>query len=640
MPDPSVKDAVWDYLRVRIDRRKFLRCLTTTGLSATVAGQYMQLLAPAPLHAATTDPATGALIDGRGGDVLVEQLRRGGVRYVFANPSSGTGPVFDALVDRSDMHVILGVHEDYLSAMADGYAKASGEVPFVIVSRPGFPNTIGSQYNAFRDRIPMVVCTDTINESQRGRFGQQEVDDLLACAEPFTRWRWEGRTPANLAEDLRRAFKFTGSPPCGPVSIAFPRDFLTGRMQSRVYDQQLFDLSHEIRPGSEDVEAAADALLNSTSPLLYVGQEVHQYGAEGEVVELAELLSVPVAHQNFSWCNAFPTDHPLYIGDYQAGGRYPANVDLMLDLGGGRGPYQRGDQAAIPRDRRHVQVKLDFDNLGRVLPAHQSVPANVRLFSRDLIDNIRARITKSRIEQIHAARWQATEEFSRRLQAAREQSARQHWSDAPLSHERLGAELERLLHPEACIVHEADSARIALRQIRFGPGRKSFFTTSGLHMGWAVGAALGAKLALPDRQVVALIGDGGFMFGGSQALWTAQRYAIPVIVLVVNNRSYDGERTRIFSRNTRQGELGRDMLCYLGDPDIDFTRLAAAYGVTAAKVTAPDDLEAALRKAAEVTASGEPMLLDVLVGRRGAGADSTWYPAYAHFDEVRRRAEA
>jgi thiamine pyrophosphate-dependent acetolactate synthase large subunit-like protein len=109
---------------------------------------------------------------------------------------------------------------------------------------------------------------------------------------------------------------------------------------------------------------------------------------------------------------------------------------------------------------------------------------------------------------------------------------------------------------------------------------------------------------------------------------------------VVNNRSYDGERTRIFSRNTRQGELGRDMLCYLGDPDIDFTRLAAAYGVTAAKVTAPDDLEAALRKAAEVTAAGEPMLLDVLVGRRGAGADSTWYPPYAHFDEVRRRAEA
>ncbi len=638
MKDASIKDAALDYLQARIDRRSFLRGLTASGLSATVIGQYLQLLS-VPAHAASQDPATSVKIEGRGGDVLVEQLQRGGVRYVFANPSSGTGPVFDALIDRKDMHVIMGVHEDYLAAMADGFAKASGEVPFVIVSRPGFPNTIGSQYNAFRDRVPMVVCTDNVSESQRGRFGQQEVDDLLACSAPFTRWRWEGRVPANIAEDLRRAFKFSSSPPLGPVSIAFPRDFFAEPMQAWVHDQDLFDLSHQIRPAADDVEACADSLLDAESPLLYVGQEVHQYGAAAEVLELAELLSIPVVHQNFSWANAFPNDHPLFVGAYQARGRYPASVDFMLDLGGGRGPYQRGNEPAIPRDRRYVRVKLDFDSLGRVTPAHQSVPANVRLFTRDLIDAIESRTTKGRVEELRTARLLPAQEFTHRLQAAQKQIAEQHWSDQPISHERLGVELERALHPEACVVHEADSARTALSHINFRPDGKWYFMTSGLHMGWAVGAALGVKLALPDRQVVALIGDGGFMFGGSQMLWTAQRYEIPIIIVVVNNRSYDGERRRIFSRDTRQGELGKDMLCYIGDPDIDFTRLAAAYDVPAITVTDPDDLAAALARAAAVTAAGEPILLDIHIGRRGAGADSTWYPAYSLFEDAQTRGE-
>lgn len=635
--DVKTRDAVFNHVFRPGGRRAFLRDLVAAGLSASFAGRLASLAA-ADDSSPDGSGMAGVEISGRGGDLLVEQLQRSGVRFVFSSPSSGSGPVFDALIDRPGMQVILGLHEATLAAMADGYAKASGKVPFVIVARPGAPNTLGAQYNAFRDRSPIVFCTDNVAESVRGSFATQEVDDLLACAVPFTRWHWETRTADNLAVDLRRAFKFTTTPPSGPVFLSIPHDLLAQNVTAPVFDQPLFDISHEIRADDTVIEEAARLLIHANSPLLYVGNEVYRYGAVQQVVQLAELLSIPVMHQEFSWCNAFPTDHPLFAGSYQPQARFPAGVDLMFDLGGGRGPYQVGPAPAIPRDRVLVEVKLDVESMGRLFPAQLSVPANVRLFAADLTDAIRDATTAAERKSMAKTRGADAAAFGQRLRQSRLQVGRDRWSDAPLSHERLGMELEQHLHAEAIVVHEADSARIALNYLTFGPGRKSLYTISGLNMGWAASAALGVKLARPDHQVVALIGDGGFMFGGAQLFWTAARYEIPVIIIVVNNRSYDGERTRLWARGSRQAEVGRDMICYLGDPDIEFGQLAAAYGVPALQVVHPDDLAPALARASDYSRDGAPVLLEVMVGRRGPGAESTWYPPFSLAQRLRQGA--
>ena len=626
--DARTRDVVFDHVFFPRSRRAFLRDLAAAGLSVSFAGRIVSLAASddPPLPEASS---AGVEIEGRGGDVLVEQLERSGVRFVFANPSSGSGPVFDALIDRPGMQVILALHEATLAAMADGYAKASGKVPFVIVARPGAPNTLGGQYNAFRDRTPIVFCTDNVAEPVRGSFATQEVDDLLACAVPFTRWQWESRTADNLAVDLRRAFKFTTTPPCGPVFLSIPRDLLAQDVSATVYEQPLFDISHEIRADEAVVAEVARLLVSARSPLLYVGNEAGRYGAVPHAIQLAELLSIPVMHQEFSWCNAFPTDHPLFLGSYQPRARFPADVDLMLDLGGGRGPYQVGPAPAVSRDRALIEAKLDIDSMGRLFPAHLSVPANARLFAADLVEAIGDLTTARERQALADLRGAKVAEFGQRLRQSRLDIGRERWADVPLSHERLGMELEQHLHEEAILVHEADSARVALNYLTFGPGRKALYTVSGLNMGWAASAALGVKLAQPDHQVVALIGDGGFMFGGTQLLWTAARYQVPIIVIVVNNRSYDGERTRLWARGSRQAESGRDMICYLGDPDIEFGQLAAAYGVPSLKVVHPDELAPALARAGELSRDGAPVLLDIMVGRRGAGADSTWHPDFS-----------
>jgi benzoylformate decarboxylase len=174
-----------------------------------------------------------------------------------------------------------------------------------------------------------------------------------------------------------------------------------------------------------------------------------------------------------------------------------------------------------------------------------------------------------------------------------------------------------------------DSGQIVLQQMTFGAGKKQTFSTNGQSLGWALAAALGVKLARGRDPVVALMGDGDFLFGGSQALWTAQRYQIPITVVVLNNRSYDNERNRIWSRDSRQAELNRDMTSYLGDPDVRYGELAAAYDVEAELIAEPKDLEGAIERAQAANRDGRSYLIDVLVSRRGLGADSSWYPAYS-----------
>ncbi len=626
----SMKESVRDFLQGNLNRRSFLTRLTALGFTAAAAQNFSQALAAPKLSASPVDGPVSR-VQGNGGAILVEQLKQCGVEFIFGNPSSHNGPLFDALIDRKDMHLILGVNENTLTAIADGYGKASGKTPFVTVSRPGFPNTMTHIYNGFKDQTPLIVCADQIDEVARGRHGNQETDDLLQAAEPFTQWTWESRRPENLAEDLRRAFKFSSTFPRGPVFLSIPRDFQFVETEVDVIDMKYFTHSTEVRADQGLVEEVADLLVQAESPLLYVGDEVHMLGAEKEAVELAELLSLPVVQppENFRWSNSFPTDHTLYLGDYKGIMRYPASVDVLLNLGGRLRPHE-GLTPLISRQTKIVQISLNTEGMGRVYPSLLSLPANVKLFAQDLIEAVRSRASKSDIQGWRETRRAATETFKGRSQKSFDRVVQQRWSQSPTSVERLGMELKDALDPNAFMVQEMDSGEVIVdRMLPFAQDKMGHISTAGVALGWSLGASVGAKIALPDRQVVAMLGDGAFMFGGSQALWNMQRYQVPVLTIVLNNHAYDGERSRIWGKGTLQGKQGKDMTCYLGDPNIDFTHLAKAYGISGAKVNGPDELKAALKKGIEATRSGEPYLLDVETARRGPGAESTWYPSYS-----------
>jgi thiamine pyrophosphate-dependent acetolactate synthase large subunit-like protein len=265
--------------------------------------------------------------------------------------------------------------------------------------------------------------------------------------------------------------------------------------------------------------------------------------------------------------------------------------------------------------------------------------ADLKLALTDLLAAVRSMATPARLRQISEPRIARAREYAAKLEESRTAIGRSHWDRNPLSLTRVIMELENVLAKDTCIVEAAGSGTEALCQsyMNIGGGNKRYINQSAIVLGWGVGAAFGVQLARPDVPVVAIVGDGEFMFRGPQPLWSYARYRAPVTVIVANNHSYDNERNRLWQRGGRQFETGRDMICYNGDPDIDFAKMASSVGVEGEAVLEPASLRPALERAQRANADGRPYLLDLNIERGGVGSQSTWHPGYSIAAQRTRR---
>jgi thiamine pyrophosphate-dependent acetolactate synthase large subunit-like protein len=623
----AVKELVDAYLSKRLSRRGFVRSMASWGFSVAAATSILESLAPLA-GAESADRPPGTPVEGTGGELLAEQLRAAGVRFIFNCNTTATSSLFDALVDRPSMHVIQVLQEAQMISMAEGYALASGTIAVAVTGSVGFFGTLGNLFNAWKDRAPMVIVSQRESAGLRRGHEFETWDGYLDSSASFTRWRWSVSDAQRVPETARRAFRIASTPPAGPVALAFSDNALSPtRAKATVVNHDQFMVTPPIRPEPRLVEAAAKLLVEAQSPLFIVGPEVTRSGGHRDVIKLAERLAIPVT-QGEHLFDDFPTNHPLFLGDYGWPLRYPRGIDLVLKL---------GSSMATPRGATAVHVGIDPEVTGKVAPTDVGIVANVKETAAELLVAVEAVATAARLDGTRRGRWAATGAYTAALRARRAQVIQAGWDDRPSSWERVGAELNRLLEKDAIIVPEVSfdhrwnfGENTALTQFAFGPGEKrKIGRTTGTALGWGVGAAIGVKLAQPDRQVVALQGDGGFMFGQAESLWTMARYDIPVITVIFNNRSYNGPRNTILRRGGRQSKTGKDMTCYLGDPDVDFAKVAAGFGVNGEVVRTPDEIRPAVQRAIETTRGGKPYLIDVIVGRTGIAAASTWYPKYS-----------
>jgi thiamine pyrophosphate-dependent acetolactate synthase large subunit-like protein len=437
---------------------------------------------------------------------------------------------------------------------------------------------------------------------------------------------WSVEQAERIPELTRRALRIASTPPAGPVALAFPEDVLNAAdVTATVLDHDKFMILPAVTPDPASVEDAARLLVEAAKPLLLVGPEVTRSRGNREIIRLAERLSIPVAQRAMLF-DDFPTQHPLFVGHYSS--PLPDHLkgyDLIVNLGDKMPPQDD----MIPSGAKVIHASIDPGTIGRVVGADVGIVAEVREVAVDLVAALESIATKARLDEIRDARLITVKAQTDARRARRAKLVRKKWDDDPLSLERLAAELEQRLEKDAIIVPEL-AYNSWLEQLSFGPGAKSKIgKTTGSALGWGVGAALGVKLAQPDRQVVALQGDGGFMFAQAETLWTMARYRVPVIIVIFNNRSYNGPRNRIMNAGGKQAQAGKDMTCYLGDPDVDFAKVAAGFGVNGELVDAPAQIGSAIDRAIASTREGKPYLIDALVGRTGAAADSTWYPAYS-----------
>jgi benzoylformate decarboxylase len=361
------------------------------------------------------------------------------------------------------------------------------------------------------------------------------------------------------------------------------------------------------------------------------GDEVWRSGAQAEAVELCELLAIPGSTTDLienAFAN-FPTTHPLYIGEYIGNTEeYPlGSADVVLQIGardwGGLAPWPH-----MTPGGKFVAIGIESGMLGRTQPMDLGIVADVKATLRDLIASLHSTATPDRLKRLHDSRVSKVTQYSHALLTMRAEQARKTLGQTPIHPDQLALEMERALDPNAIIVSESYSGPNELFKFGYRPDEKMWMAASGTSLGWGIGAAIGAKLAAPDRLVVCSIGDGAVMYSAS-GFWTMKRYDIPVLTVVWNNHNYQTVRDNFAAYNGRMKATNKYPGMYLGDPDIDFVKLAESQGVRGERVAAATGLNAALTRGIRATREGNPYIIEVVIARVGTGADSTWYQKYS-----------
>jgi thiamine pyrophosphate-dependent acetolactate synthase large subunit-like protein len=623
-----MQDLFKRYLDRDISRGTLLQGLSAVGLTAAAASTVAEALAPVSARAAEA-AAPGAIrtLRDTGGTLFVQQLKAAGVKYYFFNPSTGDAPIFDAIVNEPSIQLIKGVQEGVVVGMADGYARLSNTTAVCSIANVGLPNGMTQLVNTFKDRIPLLLVIAAFGQDKLGRDGSQDYDHQENMLEPLTKWYWLAQSAAGIPETVRRALKFASTPPSGPVFLAIPDDELAATASAQIMDQSLFDIRMKIRPDADDVQKVARMLIEAKNPLLSVGDEITRCHGEAEVVELAELLGLPVAGggEFGVWSKPFPTRHPLYLGPVLRNMKFPGPVDVRLNIGNPYGEVYMPGQTLI-------SIRLDPTSLGRVSPIDLAIVADTKLAAADLVAAIKSMATADRLRTIAADRSARVHAYTAGMAQMRAQIMRDFPNNdgGPVTLERLAVELESSLDRDTIYVNDIDSGKKMDPFMAFGGKDKTYVANGPNILGWGMSAGAGAKLAQPDRPVVAILGDGAFLFGGPQPLWSHARYNVPVTNIVLNNFSYNNERNRIWTYDGgQQFKSGLDMTCYNGSPDVDFAKVSQGFGVDAETVREPAQLKAALARAKRANVSGTPYLLDIHIQRDGVGAASTWYPPYS-----------
>jgi benzoylformate decarboxylase len=540
---------------------------------------------------------------------FLDLLKQEGVKVMFGNPGTTELPLMDAFAVENDIRYILGLQEAALMAMADGYAQASGELAVLNLHvAPGLGNAMGMLYDAMKANSPVLVTA-----------GQQDLEyivaepvltaDLPTLARPFVKWAAEVHRVEDLPVYVHRAVKTALAPPTGPVFLALPGDILKNDADIDLLEPTR--VAPRIRGDADAVAAAADLLAKAERPVIIAGDAVAQSRAHKELVALAEAIAAPVYVEFIPSTASFPASHPLYRGMMtrtQAGVRDVLDKhDLVFSVGGDLFTWSLPSNIK-PWPPGLPLIHLDTDpwQIGKNYPAQVAILGDPKATLPDITAALNARMTASAKAAANARLKAATETIKKDLEAFRAK-ARAMAGKTPVQPLALLEAIGAMLPKDAIVIEEVLSSAPGIRMLIYSNDEQSFYGLRGGGIGWGLPAAIGAKIALPDRPVVALIGDGSAMYT-IQALWTAAHYRVPVIWVIFNNTSYRILKQRLVMLRGLAEQADKFVGMELTDPPIDFIGLAHSLGIEAQRAKTVKDTTDLIGKALK---DGTPMLIDV-----------------------------
>ncbi|MGH9374996.1 MAG: biosynthetic-type acetolactate synthase large subunit [Terriglobia bacterium] len=536
-----------------------------------------------------------------GSEILLESLKQEKVEVVFGLPGGAVLPLYDALYSAGISHLLVR-HEQAAAFAADGYARATGKVGVCLVtSGPGATNLMTGLASALMDSIPVVALTGQVPASLIGKDGFQEAD-TIGISLPVTKQSFAVSRAADIPTVIHRAFKTAISGRPGPVLVDLPKSVLMEKAIPSYPagdDSQPRARSREWR--EEDIELAADMIAASGQAVFYIGGGVVHAEAWPEVLELAELTQIPVT-TTLMGLGAFPSRHPLSLGMLGMHGSYATNTavcdaDLLMAVGARFDDRVTGRLNGFATKARKIHIDVDPSEINKNVRADLALVGDAREALQALLAALKRR--GASVSGPERRSWLARIEGWRR--------------EHPLSYDKSAPNLKPEYVIETIARHTDEDAIIAVDVGQHQMWAAQFYdfyqprtwlSSSGLGaMGYGFPAAVGAQMAFPDRQVVALVGDGGFQMTLND-LATVAQYRVPVKIVILNNRSLGMVRQwqEIFFEK-RYCDIDLNF-------SPDFAKLAESYGIRGWRVEHRHEVSGAVR---EMLSDREPCLIDFWV---------------------------
>jgi len=536
----------------------------------------------------------------RGAEILLHCLKEEGVDTVFGYPGGAVLPIYDALYT-SDIRHILARHEQGAVHAAEGYARASGKVGVCIAtSGPGATNLVTGIANAYMDSIPLVCFTGQVGSPLIGRDAFQEAD-ICGITLPITKHNYLVEKTEDVPRVVREAFYIARTNRPGPVVVDLPKDLMEKSIDFEPGDPEINLRGYRVMKGfnAGQVISAVEMIKQAERPVIYCGGGVIGANAAAELTELAEKRKIPVTN-TLMGIGCFPANNYLYLGMLGMHGTRYANYaigecDVLIAVGVRFDDRVTGHLDHFAPHARVIHIDIDAAEIGKNVAVHIPIVGDVK----EVLAAINGRLEP--VEEF--GEWHKTidrwkEEFPMRYGPS---------AEGRIMPQHVVEKIYELTGGEAIITTEVGQNQMWAAQYFKGQHPRSFITSGGLGtMGFGFPAAIGAKIACPDKVVIDIAGDGSIQMN-IQELGTATQYQLPVIICILNNQ---------FLGMVRQWQGlfygGRYSFTDI-EHQPDFVKLAEAYGAVGIRVKDAGEVEAALKQAMEV--KDRPVIIDFWVDR-------------------------
>ncbi|HEU9970066.1 TPA: acetolactate synthase large subunit [Streptococcus pneumoniae] len=532
-----------------------------------------------------------------GSDLVLETLRDLGFDTIFGYPGGAVLPFYDAIYNFKGIRHILGRHEQGCLHEAEGYAKSTGKLGVAVVtSGPGATNAITGIADAMSDSVPLLVFTGQVARAGIGKDAFQEAD-IVGITMPITKYNYQVRETADIPRIITEAVHIatTGRP--GPVVIDLPKD-ISALETDFIYSPEVNLPSYQptLEPNDMQIKKILKQLSKAKKPVLLAGGGISYAEAATELNEFAERYQIPVVTSLLGQ-GTIATSHPLFLGMGGMHGSFAANIamteaDFMISIGSRFDDRLTGNPKTFAKNAKVAHIDIDPAEIGKIISADIPVVGDAKKALQMLLAE----------PTVHNNTEKWIEKVTKDKNRVRSYDKKERVVQPQAVIERIG----ELTNGDAIVVTDVGQHQMWTAQYYPYQNERQLVTSGGLGtMGFGIPAAIGAKIANPDKEVVLFVGDGGFQMT-NQELAILNIYKVPIKVVMLNNHSLG--MVRQWQESFYEGRTSESVF----DTLPDFQLMAQAYGIKNYKFDNPETLAQDL----EVITEDVPMLIEVDISRK------------------------